>query len=427
MRDAIVVRDLGKRFIRQGVDRPTSLKEIVVSGLRFGRVERFWGLRGISFTVPSGRTVGVVGKNGAGKSTLLRMIGGVGRPDEGSVTAHGRIGALLDLSAGLSDDLTGRENIYIVGVIAGMTRAEVHAQLADIVAFAELEDFIDSPIRIYSSGMRMRLAFAVAVHTNPDILLIDEVLAVGDLAFQRKCLQRIAKFKSRGCTILLVSHESSQICLLCDDVILLHQGQVVGYGPAEELMDRYEASMVALNHSATADDAPDVELAGGGKLRINVNRFGSQELQISAVRLLSLDGEPVESIHSGAGLLVEFDFKAKTAIPAPKASVGIHLPDGSACLDINTAVAGLELPTLEGTGTLRLKINRLDLAGGSYFVNVGLYERDWAYAYDFHHLAYPLQVIGVTSGKGILNPPSRWDISMAPSRSALESTPGEYP
>jgi lipopolysaccharide transport system ATP-binding protein len=414
MQGSIVVRKLGKQFTRKGMDRPSSLKETVIRRSRDTRPDRFWGLRDISFTVPPGRTVGVIGENGAGKSTLLRLIGGVGRPDEGSVQANGRIGALLDLGAGFSDDLTGRENVYVAGVIAGMTRAEVTAHFDDIVAFAELEKFIESPIRTFSTGMRMRLAFAVAAHIDPEILLIDEVLAVGDLAFQRKCLERIAGFKADGCTIFLVSHDSAQIRELCDEVILLRRGRMIAYGPTEPVLEQYESAMGALSAALTPNDVPGVDLPGVGRLEFNVNRFGSQELQITAVRLLGPEGDPVCVIPSGSGLVIEFDFATKQRIPSPIASVGIHLPSGDACYDTNTAVAKQELPDLDGEGTLRLRIDRLDLAGAQYFVTIGLYERDWAYSYDYHWLVYPLWIMGPNSGKGFLNPPALWDISVAP-------------
>jgi len=180
---AIVATSLGKRFARHGYDRPSTLKEMILRGNPTDRTPQFWGLRDVSFSIRKGRAVGVVGRNGAGKSTLLRLVGGVGRPDQGQVTVRGRIGAILDLGAGLTGDLTGRENIFILGVLAGMTRAEVKARMADIIRFAELEQFVDDPVRIYSSGMRMRLAFAVAAHIDPDVLLLDEVLAVGDASF----------------------------------------------------------------------------------------------------------------------------------------------------------------------------------------------------------------------------------------------------
>ena len=181
MRGTVVVQGLGKQFRRYHRDRPVTLKEAVVRGLRQMKpVEQFWALRELSCSVAAGRTLGVIGNNGAGKSTLLRLIGGVGRPDEGSVQVHGRIGALLDLGVGFHPDLTGRENVFVSGVIAGLTRHEVTQRFDSIVAFAELQQSIDSPLRTYSSGMQMRLAFAVAIHTEPEILLIDEVLAVGE-------------------------------------------------------------------------------------------------------------------------------------------------------------------------------------------------------------------------------------------------------
>jgi len=183
--------------------------------------------------------VGVIGGNGAGKSTLLRLLGRVGRPDEGSATVYGRVDALLDLGAGFHPDLTGRENVFISGVINGLLRREVAKQFDSIVAFSELEEFIDSPLRTYSTGMQMRLAFAVATHTHPSVLLIDEVLAVGDLAFQRKCLDRIAQFKAEGCTIILVTHDTGLVAKMCDEAVWLHAGRVMAHGPADEVARQY--------------------------------------------------------------------------------------------------------------------------------------------------------------------------------------------
>ncbi|MEW6421922.1 MAG: ABC transporter ATP-binding protein, partial [Deinococcota bacterium] len=220
MQGWIEVREVSKRFRRYRRDRPRTLKEWVLSGLRtLEPDEVFWGLRDVSFEVEPGQMVGLIGHNGAGKSTLLRLIGGVGRPDSGSIRTRGRIGALLDLGAGFHPDLSGRENVFILGVIAGLTRREVARRFDAIVAFAELEAFIDQPLRTYSSGMEMRLAFAVAAHTDPNILLIDEVLAVGDLAFQRKCTERIRQFREDGCTIVIVTHDMTQARELCDRVL----------------------------------------------------------------------------------------------------------------------------------------------------------------------------------------------------------------
>ena len=244
MPDPIIVRGLGKQFRRYQANRPRTLQEMILRGLRGMRpVERFWALQDVSFSVPQGQMLGVIGHNGAGKSTLLQLVGGIGKPDQGRVEVEGRIGALLSLGAGFHPELTGRENVSINGVISGLTRREVKERFDSIVAFAELEDFIDSPLRTYSSGMKMRLAFAVAIHIEPEILLIDEVLAVGDMAFQKKCLARINQFKERGCTILLVSHGVEFIEQNCDEALWLHSGQMRAYGPADVVVDQYVKAM----------------------------------------------------------------------------------------------------------------------------------------------------------------------------------------
>jgi lipopolysaccharide transport system ATP-binding protein len=240
MSDSIVVHNVGKRFRCYHADAPTTIHETMLRGFRkLLPAKQFWGLRAVSFRVARGRTVGLVGRNGAGKSTLLRLIGGVGQPDEGSIRVNGRLSALLTLGAGFHPELTGRENVIINGVIGGLTRREVSKKFDEIVSFAELEDFIDSPLRTYSLGMQMRLAFSVALHSAPDIFLIDEVLAVGDLAFQRKCLDRIAQLKARECTIILVSHDVSTIAKFCDEAVWLNTGKVAAHGPSRGVVDRY--------------------------------------------------------------------------------------------------------------------------------------------------------------------------------------------
>jgi len=243
MGSAIIVQGLGRQFRRYHLDRPWTLQEAVQRGLRrMAPVERFWALREVSFSVAPGRALGVVGPNGAGKSTLLRLLGGVGRPDEGTIEVHGRLGALLELGAGFHPDLTGRENLFINGLISGLTRREVATRLESILAFAELQDFIDNPLRTYSSGMQMRLAFAVAIHTDSEIFLIDEVLAVGDLSFKRKCLERIAQLKREGCTMVLVSHNPTTIREFCDEAIWLQAGRIVAHGAPDVVVGQYAAN-----------------------------------------------------------------------------------------------------------------------------------------------------------------------------------------
>jgi lipopolysaccharide transport system ATP-binding protein len=409
--DAIVVQNLGKRFRRYHADHPATLKEAVLRGLRQIRpAESFWALRDVSFSVASGHMIGVIGPNGAGKSTLLRLIGGVGRPDEGQVTVHGRIGALLDLGAGFHPDLTGRENVFINGVIAGLTRQEVAQRFDAIVDFAELEAFIDNPLRTYSTGMQLRLGFAVAAHTEPEILLVDEVLAVGDLAFQRKCLDRIARFKAKGCTIVLVSHDTTPIRQFCDETLWLRQGKLVAHGPSDVVAGQYVAEMAAETRRRTPAKQPVVRTSTGAELRVNENRFGSMEVEIVAVRLLDSSGLPATELDSGDPLRVEIDYLASGPIRAPIFGVTISRKDGLACYDTSTEASGTHLDMIHGPGRIAFQIERLDLIGEQYYVDVGVYEREWAYAYDYHWHVYPLIIHPTNGEKGIVRPPHRWEV-----------------
>jgi lipopolysaccharide transport system ATP-binding protein len=418
MPDAIIVQNLSKSFRRYDADRPRTLKEAFLRGLgglrRIAAQEPFWALRDVSFSIAPGRMIGVIGPNGAGKSTLLRLIGGVGRPDEGQVAVHGRIGALLDLGVGFHPDLTGRENVFINGVIAGLTRNEVAHRFDSIVEFAELEPFIDNPLRTYSTGMQMRLGFAVAAHTDPEILLIDEILAVGDLAFQHKCLDRIAQFKADGCTIVLVSHDANSIQQLCDEALWLRRGQLVAYGPADVVASQYVAEMSAETQRRTPTTQPAVRTPTGAELRVNENRFGSLEMEIVSVRLLGLGDLAVTALNSGDPLRVEIEYQAPMPISNPIFGVTISREDGFICYDTSTAATGISLPTVQGPGCIAFQMERLDLIGGQYYVDVGVYESDWAYAYDYHWHVYPLLVHATGNEKGVLRPPHRWELTDVP-------------
>lgn len=413
MDHAIVVKEISKRFRRYHRDRPATLQEAVMRGLRgLAPAEELYALREVSFTVAPGQMVGVIGRNGAGKSTLLRLLGGVGRPDQGQVTVQGRIGALLDLGAGFHPDLTGRENVYISGVISGLTRRQVSERFDSIVAFAELEEFIDSPLRTYSSGMQMRLAFAVAAHIQADVLLIDEVLAVGDGGFQSKCLNRIARFTQEGSTGVLVSHDLPMVAKLCDQVLWLEKGRLVAYGPAQTVVEEYLAKMRNVTLQVTPSTHPPLYTSNGTKLEASVNRFGSFEIEIRDVRFRNERDVPVEQINSGDPLQVEIVYNAPRSVTSPIFDLTIVNQDKVICFKTDTATAGVAIPTLSGTGSLRLQIERLDLAGGDYFISVGVYEHDWTYAYDFQKQGYMLTIVdpGAGAKDAILSVPSCWQI-----------------
>ncbi|MFA7096668.1 MAG: ABC transporter ATP-binding protein [Gammaproteobacteria bacterium] len=406
MNGGIVVTRLGKRVRRYHHERPRSFKEAMIKGWRRLRAQDVgWALRDVTFEVGPGRMVGVIGRNGAGKSTLLRLIGGVGRPDEGAVTVKGRIGALLDLGAGFHQDLTGRENLFVNGIVGGLTRRELERRVDSIVAFAELEEFIDAPLRTYSSGMRMRLGFAIAAHCDPDVLLVDEALGVGDLAFQRKCEERITQFKEAGCTILLVSHDLHSVEQLCDEVVWLHEGRLVAHGAPDVVVKQYAEEMARrtreLTPAAAAADA-------SGHLRMNENRFGSMEVEITGVCFWDGEGRAVSAIRQGRPLAVDLEYCGRGAAVAPIFCVTISKPDGTVCYDISTATRGVSVPVCKGTGRLRLLLDRVDLVAGEYWVDVGVYEPTWAYAYDYHWRAYSFSVRGAEEGKGAFYPPARW-------------------
>jgi lipopolysaccharide transport system ATP-binding protein len=406
VQDAIVVEGVGKLF-RRHVNRPRTLSELVVRGWRGWRPpERFWALRDVSFGV--GRAVGVIGTNGAGKSTLLRLVGGIGRPTEGRLATSGRIRALLDLGSSFHHDLTGRENVFVAGVVAGLTRREVRERFASIVEFAELETFIDNPVRTFSSGMVMRLAFSVAVHTDPEVLLVDEVLAVGDVGFQYKSLQRIAEFKQNGCAILLVSHDMTTMERLCDDILWLRGGRVEAYGKPKEVIERYVGESMAETRRRMAQDRPMAKASSGHDLRLKEHRFGSLELEITAVRILDGRGEPVDEIEPGEALSVDIEYHSSRPLSCPHFGVTICRADGFVCYDVTTATDGHVLPDLEGEGRIGLAIERLDLGAGDYFVDVAAYEREWAYAYDSHWRVYPLRIRASHRSKGVLAIPHRW-------------------
>lgn len=404
MRQAIVVKGLGKRFNRYSADRPYTIMEAALSG--WGRMKpqaRFWALRDINFTVSPGEMLGILGKNGAGKSTLLQLLGGIGKAEEGTIKVNGRIGGLLDLGAGFHSDLTGRENVLVGAVVAGLTRREAARRFDDIVEFAELKQFIDSPMRTYSTGMQMRLAFSVAVHTDPEVLLIDEYLSVGDVAFQTKCLNRIAEFKAQGCAIVLISHSAAQIQKMCDRALWLKSGEIVAYGEPEVVAGQYLSEMRSETEKRTPMRPPEVT-STGAHLRVNENRFGSLEVEITDVKVL-----PDEEINSGDAITIEIHYSVPKPIGAAIFGVVISREDGQSCFETNTNQMGRLLPLAEGKGTIRLHVDRLDLGNGQYYVNAGVYEKSWAYAYDYHWHVYPLYVRSTVHQKTILCPPYRWE------------------
>jgi lipopolysaccharide transport system ATP-binding protein len=421
MTERIIAKGLGKQFRSYHPDRPWTLQEAVSRRLRRMKpVDYFWALKGINLSVPVGRMFGVIGANGSGKSTLLRLLGGVMRPDQGRLKVNGRIGALLELGAGFHHDLTGRENVFVNGVLGGLTRRELAQRFDSIVRFAELENSIENPLRTYSTGMQMRLAFATAIHVEPEVLLIDEVLSVGDLSFQQKCFERIIKFKEEGCSIILVSHDVLLIKDLCDEVVWLKEGEAVAYGKPNDVVDAYIEDSFTETRLRTPDDREPAQVSGV-ELVPNKNRFGSLEMQITDVRLLDQWGVPVQEIQSGSPLRVEIHYDAPSPTLAPIFKVCVVRDDGLTCYDVNNERETSLLRIVHGKGRVTLDIDRIDLNSGSYFVDIGIFIRDWSYAYDYHSRVYPLVISGERS-QAILFSPHRWVSSRHDSEEVVETT-----
>jgi lipopolysaccharide transport system ATP-binding protein len=335
------------------------------------------------------------------------------------VKVSGRIGALLDLGSGFHTDLTGRENAIVSGVLNGLTRREVLRRLDEIIAFAEVEKFIDNPMRTYSTGMQMRLAFSTAVHTNPEVLLIDEVLSVGDTAFQRKCLARIAQFKANGCSILLVSHSSSIVGKLCDEALWLNGGHLMAHDSAPEVVRQYlehvspgteplppSEAEIAIQAPLTA--RPKIRNERGRELIVDENRFGSVELEIASVGLFDVNGQPLAEVRSGQPLRIGIDFRAADTLVAPLFRVRVIREDGLVCYDLSTEQSELSLSAIAGSGRVTLALDRLDLNTGRYTFDVGAYAHDWAYAYDHQASVCSLVVIGDSVREAVLNVPHHW-------------------
>ena len=350
----IRVEGVSKRFT---LHKEKSLKERAVTFGRRSRAEDFWALRDVDLEIGTGETVGLVGSNGSGKSTLLKVIGAILQPTTGQVLRRGRLAALLELGAGFHPDLTGRENVFLNAAILGLSRRETERQLDEIVDFSGIEEFIDTQVKFYSSGMYVRLAFAVAVHVDPDLLLVDEVLAVGDEPFQRKCMDRIRAFQGEGRTIVLVSHSADQVGDLCDRAVLLRKG-IKSY-------DGKPADALRLLRAGFEDDRQHEELSHPDA----APRSGAR---IDAVAVLDADGQPATSIGTGDDLVVRVSVDPRGRLEDWLAAIAIETNLGHSLFRFNTRTAGMDLASLDRPATVDFRLPALPLGEGSYIVNVGI-------------------------------------------------------
>ena len=392
-KSAVSIDGLWKYF-RLYHEKNQYLKSTMLNGRR-SRFDEFWALKDISFEIPEGSTFGIIGSNGSGKSTLLKCLAGILTPDKGALKVNGRISALLELGAGFHPDLTGRENVFLNGAILGMTNKEIENNFDDIIEFAGLGQFIDTPVKNYSSGMVVRLGFAIATNVDPEILIIDEVLAVGDASFQQRCFEKIESFRKDGKTIILVSHGLSQITQLCTTAAWLERGSLRMIGPSYEVVSEY----TGVSHEARAK--VDSEEIG--------ERWGTGEADITSVQLLNRQNQEVVDFETNKPAIIRISYSCP--IPIKDAVFGIRITHlhGTVMWGSNTKRRGIVIPTLTGTGYIDLEIESLPLLEGTYDLTVALSDMSEIHEYDHweRRTRFNVNQHGIFD-EGLVHPSSMW-------------------
>lgn len=404
--------------------------------------ETFPALTDVSFSVPKGSTYGVMGRNGSGKSTALKLVAGITKPTSGSVRVEGRISALIELGAGFHPEISGRENVFINGIMLGLSKREIEERFDEIVDFAELREFIDAPVKTYSSGMYMRLGFAVAINVNPDVLLVDEVLAVGDEGFTHKCLDKFAEFKRSNKTILLVTHSLNLIERFCDEALWLDNGRAMEHGDPKRVVGAYltkvEEGEEKLLAETTARAVEAASRAQGGQegreaqerqegnqpavehpvdptanmFQATEGRWGSREVEITDVAFLDRSGQPSFVFHSGDAMAVRVKLRATQPVEDFVFGFGLFNADGVCCYGTNTYLEELNPQRLAGDAEATFTIDSLDLVEGTYKVDIAVHKID-GFPYDYHRLLYTFRVKSRIHDVGIYRPRHRWTFSPA--------------
>ena len=386
--------------------------------------ETFPALTDVSFSVPKGSTYGVIGRNGSGKSTALKIVAGITKPTAGTVRVAGRVSALIELGAGFHPEISGRENVFINGIMLGLTKRQIQERFDEIVEFAELREFIDAPVKTYSSGMYMRLGFAVAIHVDPDVLLVDEVLAVGDEGFTHKCLDKFSEFRRRGKTILLVTHSLNLVERFCDEALWLDAGRAQTHGDPKRVVGAYltaveqgEEQLMAETTAKAVESAapPGADVAQPQDLTTNMfqateGRWGSREIEITDVVLRDAAGQPSHVFHSGEPLSIVLRLRAKQPTDDVVFGIGVFNAEGVCCYGTNTFIEEMNPAALNGDAEATFAIDALDLVEGTYKLDVAVHKRD-GYPYDYHRLLYTFRVKSRTHDVGIYRPRHKWTFS----------------
>ncbi len=411
---AIDVDNVGRIYQKYSArHRFQTFKSSIVKGDIFKALkpdELVTALDGVSFKVEEGQTFGIIGENGSGKSTLLKIVTGIAKPTTGKVTVKGKVSALIELGAGFHPEITGRENVYINGIMLGLSRKEIVRKFDEIVRFAELEEFIDAPVKTYSSGMYMRLGFSIAINVNPDILLIDEVLAVGDASFVPKCLDRIDDFRRRKKTILFVSHDLSTVEKICDRVIWLKEGRIEKMGEPKRVVDSYLQDVLEKQEEDFEERQKAVEREQEWEEERRENRWGKREVEIKTVRLKDLDGKEKHVFSPEDGMIIEMDVRSSQRVTDFVFGYGIFNSQGTYCYGTNTRLEEFEPVSIEGEGRVVCRMKKLNLINGTYYLDVAVHKKD-GYPFDYHRNLYSFLVSSLHKDEGITRPEHTWSFS----------------
>jgi ABC-type polysaccharide/polyol phosphate transport system ATPase subunit len=402
---AITCANVNKTF-RIPLDRSTTLKYRATHPRSSSRYHDLHALDDITFDVPEGQFLGIIGHNGSGKSTLLKVLSRIYTPDSGAVHINGAVSPFLELGVGFNPELTARENVYLNGAVLGLTRAELDRRIDGIIAFAELENFADQKLKNYSSGMQVRLAFSVAIQADAQILLMDEVLAVGDARFQEKCFDVFARYKREGKTVVLVTHDVGSVNLYCDRALLLDHGKLHADGPASDVTALYRRMMGAVSE---AEDTSGPTVESG-------ERWGTREVEIAGVRLLDIDGGTHRVFSAGAPMIVEVDYTVQGEVEDFLCALRVDRSDGLTLANPEAVMGQLSMSRqLPGnSGTLRYRVDKLPLLAASYALTVTLHDAHRGHTYDHLERALSFRVIDEKSRPGLLELGGRWDAEERP-------------
>jgi ABC-2 type transport system ATP-binding protein/lipopolysaccharide transport system ATP-binding protein len=410
---AIAVRDVTKKF-RLHNDRKTNVKELFSARSRAKviRSEEFWALKGVTLDIPKGKTFGLIGHNGSGKSTLLKLVAGIHRPSSGTITSSGRVSAMLELGAGFHPEMSGRDNIYLNGSILGMTRKQIDAAMDEIIEFSGLGEFIDTPVKVYSSGMYVRLGFAIAVNLDPEILIIDEVIAVGDEAFQRRCFDHLYELRRKGVTIVLVTHSLNLVADLCDEAAWLDGGTLKVVGPARDVVDAYLSAVNRKEAEALqdAEESPAEADTTGGK----TPRRGSGEVRVTHLEYLDDTGRPRPFLTTGKPGTVRLHYTASTALPSVTFGLAFSTESGVTVAGPNSGYGDAAFAVEPGAGHIDFTVADVLLQQGEFLVTTAVVDK--GHAYDYVDRAFVLKVRAEdVTEPGLVKMTGSWSLGTGPS------------